>query len=196
MGLDRERNARAEALFKRAVASGEIQFRLRLDGRNWRMPFEVDSTEAPDARQLVGRGGGSLRKSLFAPVYEGELNREEREVAVYLDGEETLTWWHRNVARTQYGIQGWRRGKIYPDFIFAVGEPGNRIVVLETKGDYLDNLDTDYKREVLSFLSGNFAWDDHTSAGELELVIEDGQAVQCALVLMSEWKTKLPQYLA
>ncbi|MCY4645675.1 MAG: DEAD/DEAH box helicase family protein [Gammaproteobacteria bacterium] len=195
-GLDRERNARAEVLFKRAVASGGIQFRLRLDGRNWRMPFEVDTTEPPDADQLVGRGGDALQKSLFAPVYKSELNREEREVAVYLDGEKTLTWWHRNVARTQYGIQGWRKGKIYPDFIFTVGEPGNRIVVLETKGDYLDNLDTDYKREVLSFLSGNFAWDDYTPAGELELVVEDGQAVQCALVLMSEWKTKLPPYLA
>ncbi len=195
-GLDREPNARAEALFKRAVSSGRIQFRLRLDGRNWRMPFEIDTTEPPDADQLVGQGRDALQKSLSAPVYKSELNREEREVAVYLDGEDTLTWWHRHVARTQYGIQGWRKGKIYPDFIFTVGEPGNRIVVLETKGDYLDNLDTDYNREVLSFLSGNFAWDDYTPAGELELVVEDGQSVQCALVLMSEWRTELPLYLA
>ena len=113
---------------------------------------------------------------------------------MYLDGEETLTWWHRNVARTQYGIQGWRKGRVYPDFIFAVraDEAAGRIVVLETKGDHLDNLDTAYKREVLSFLSSNFAWDDYTPAGELELVAEDGQTIQCALILMSEWKTKLP----
>ena len=168
-GLDRERYARAEALFKQAVTAGDIQFRLRLDGRNWRIPVEVDTSEAPDARQLVSRGGGPLQKSLFASVYESELNREEREVAVYLDGEETLTWWHRNVARTQYGIQGWRKGRIYPDFIFAAraDEAAGRIVVPETKGDHLDNLDTAYKREVLSFLSSNFAWDDHTPAGEL-----------------------------
>ncbi len=198
MGLDRERNARAEALFKGAVASGDIQFRLRLDGRNWRMPVEVDTTEAPDARQLVSGGGGPLQKSLFAPVYESEFNRAEREVAVYLDGEETLTWWHRNVARTQYGIQGWRKGKIYPDFLFAVRPDGaaGRIVVIETKGDHLDNLDTAYKREVLSFLSSSFAWDDCTPAGELELVVNDGVTVQCALILMSEWKTKLPDFLS
>ncbi|MCY3677418.1 MAG: DEAD/DEAH box helicase family protein [Gemmatimonadota bacterium] len=198
-GLDGERNARAEALFKRAVAAGDIQFRLRLDGRNWRMPVEIETTEAPDARQLVSGDGGPLQRSLFAPVYESEFNRAEREVAVYLDGEETLTWWHRNVARTQYGIQGWRRGRIYPDFIFAVPADGagGRIVVLETKGDHLDNPgDTAYKREVLSFLSSSFAWDDYTPAGELELVVNDGVTVQCALILMSEWRTKLPNFLS
>ena len=195
--LDRERDARTEGLFKDAVAAGRIQFRLRLDGRNWRMPFQIDTTELPNARQLVSGNGGPLQKSLFAPVYESEFNSDEREVAVYLDGEEALTWWHRNVARTQYGIQGWKKGKIYPDFIFAVRTDGatHRITVLETKGDQLDNLDTAYKREVLSFLSSSFAWDDCTRAGELELVTDNGETVQCALILMSEWETKLAELL-
>ena len=70
-----------------------------------------------------------------------------------------------------------------------------QITVLETKGDHLDNLDTAYKREVLAFLSDNFRWDDHTPAGELELVKNTGETVQATLVLMSEWKTKLPEYL-
>jgi hypothetical protein len=30
------------------------------------------------------------------------------------------------------------------------------------------------------------------SVGELELVVEDGTAVECDLVLMPEWKTRLP----
>ena len=196
--LDRERDARAEALFKDAVAAGRIQFRLRLDGRNWRMPFQTDTTEPTGARQLVSANGGPLEKSLFSPLYESDFNRDEGEVAVYLDGEEALTWWHRNVARTQYGIQGWKKGKIYPDFIFAVRGDGtaSRITVLETKGDQLDNLDTAYKRELLSFLSSSFTWDDCTPAGELELVTKDGDTVQCALILMSEWKTKLPRLLS
>ena len=195
--LDRERDARAEALFKDEVAAGRIQFRLRLDGRNWRMPFQIDTTEPSGARQLVSKTGGPLEKSLFSPVYESEFNRDEREVAVYLDGEKALSWWHRNVARTQYGIQGWRKGKIYPDFIFAVQTVGadNRITILETKGDQLDNLDTAYKREVLSFLSNSFAWDDCTPAGELELITDGGETVQCTLILMSEWQTKLPRFL-
>lgn len=194
--LDKERDIRAEAIFKNAVVAGEIQFRLRLDDRNWRMPFQIDTTEPVNARQLVSKTGGPLEKSLFAPVYESELNRDEREIAVYLDGEDALTWWHRNVARAQYGIQGWRKGRIYPDFIFAVQTDGtaDKITVLETKGDQFDNLDAAYKRDVLSFLSDNFAWDACTPAGELEFVKSNGETVQCSLILMSEWKAKLPAH--
>ncbi len=196
-GLENARNMRAENQFKDKVHNGRIQFRLRLDGRNWQMPFATYTTEPINAPQLVGKTGAALEKSLFSPVYSNELNSDEREVAVYLDGEEALTWWHRNVARTQYGIQGWKRAKIYPDFIFAIqpDEAASRIIVLETKGDQLDNLDTAYKRDVMTFLSSNFSWDDGTSAGELELVKGNGETVQCALILMSEWKTKLPTYL-
>jgi type III restriction enzyme len=195
-GLDAARYVRAEALFKAEVAAGRIQFRLRLDGRNWRMPFSVETTEPENARQLLSNSGGPLAKSLFAPVYEAELNSDERAVAMYLDSEDALIWWHRNVARAQYGIQGWRKARIYPDFIFAVRGEGadKRIIVLETKGDQLDNLDTAYKRDVLTFLSDNFAWDDYVPAGELSLVNE-GEIIQGTLILMSEWKAKLPQYL-
>lgn len=195
--LDTARTGKAEALFRADVATGRIQFRLRLDGRNWRMPFSIETTEPENARQLLNRAGGALAKSLFAPVYENELNTDERDVAVYLDGEEALVWWHRNVARTQYGIQGWKKAKIYPDFIFAVQSEGKakRITVLETKGDQLDNLDTAYKRDVLSFLSDSFAWDGSVPAGELELVKNSGETVEGTLILMSEWKAKLPEYL-
>lgn len=192
-GLDTERTVRAEALFKAEVKGGRIQFRLRLDGRNWRMPFVTETMEPENARQLVSTTGGPLEKSLFAPMYENELNQDERDVAIYLDSEDALSWWHRNVARTQYGIQAWKKAKIYPDFIFAVR--GKGVTVLETKGDHLDNLDTAYKREVLSFLSDNFGWNDFTPAGELELIQSNGETVQGTLSLMSEWRTKLPDYL-
>ena len=195
-GLDTARNKRAEALFKNEVGAGSIQFRLRLDGRNWRMPFSIETTEPENARQLLNQAGGPLEKSLFAPVYENELNGDERDVAVYLDGEKTLTWWHRNVARTQYGIQGWKKAKIYPDFIFAVqkDQESSRITVLETKGDQLDNLDTAYKRDALTFLSEHFQWDTTTPVGELELV-SSGETVEGTLILMSEWKARLPAHL-
>jgi type III restriction enzyme len=66
---------------------------------------------------------------------------------------------------------------------------------LETKGDQLDNLDTGYKREVLKFLSSNFAWDSTVPAGTLELIKANGETVECTLILMSEWQAKLPGYL-
>ena len=72
-GLDTARTARAETLFKAEVGAGRIQFRLRLDRRNWRMPFTVETTEPNTARQLISKTGGPLEKSLFSPVYENEL---------------------------------------------------------------------------------------------------------------------------
>ncbi len=188
----------AEALFKSFVATGQIQFRLRIDGRNWVMPFEIETTEPETARQIARKDGTPLDKSLFAPAYEAELNGDEQDVAVYLDADEALVWWHRNVARAQYGLQGWKRSRIYPDFIFAATEKsGSRqITVLETKGDQLDNADTAYKRELLSVLSNNFVWDHTTKSGELELVSDTGETVACTLILMSEWKKQLPKYLS
>jgi type III restriction enzyme len=161
------------------------------------MPFTVETTEPEGARLLLSNDGGALGKSLFSPIYESELNKDEQDVAVYLDADSAISWWHRNVARVQYGLQGWKRSRIYPDFIFAAGGVGTsrRITVLETKGDHLDNLDTEYKRALLSFLSGTFQWDDVMPAGELQLVTNTGESVECTLILMNEWKTKLPEYL-
>jgi type III restriction enzyme len=196
-GLDAERAARAEAMFKADVAAGRIQFRLRLDGKNWRMSFTIETAEPVTAHQLVGASGGPLERSLFAPVYEADFNGDEREIAVYLDGEKALVWWHRNVARVQYGMQGWRRAKVYPDFIFAVrrSDKSRRVTVLETKADQLDNLDAAYKRDLLDFLSTSFAWDTKVPAGTLELIKNTGETVECSLILMSEWRAKLPAHL-
>lgn len=193
--LEKERDVQAESLFKNRVAEGDIQFRLRLDGHNWRMPRHIDSNSLINNIQLTNDRGGPLERSLFTPQYQSDFNQEERDVAVYLDGEMVLTWWHRNVARSEYGIQGWKKGKVYPDFIFAVKAEGHdqRIAAVETKGDHLDNLDTDYKRELLRFLSSSYPWENSTPVGELELVADSGQTMHCELVLMSEWETRLPQ---
>ena len=196
-GLDLERTSRAEAQFKADVQSGRIQFRLRLDGNNWRMPHTVDTTEAVGARVLAGQNGMPVDKSLFAPFYEAELNGDEAGVAVMLDGNAAINWWHRNVAKVHYGLQGWKRGRIYPDFIFAVEGEGKtrRIVALETKGDHVQNPDTDYKKDVLAYLSKHFDWQQAVEAGQLELQ-NTGEKVECALILMQDIQTQLPRLLA
>ena len=196
-GLDIERTARAEKQFKAEVTLGRIQFRLRLDGNNWRMPHSVDTTEPVNARVLAGQQGLPVDKSLFAPFYEAELNNQEAGVAVMMDGNAAINWWHRNVARVHYGLQGWKRGRIYPDFIFAVqkNDKTRRIVALETKGDHLQNPDTDYKRDVLTYLSQNFDWQNAVEAGQLELE-NTGDVVECELILMQDIQTQLPKLLA
>ena len=197
LDLVAERDARAEALFRADVTQGRVQFRLRLDGGNWKMPDHLLSTEPAGSPHLTGTDGGALQRSLFAPVFRNELNTEEQHVAVHLDGDATVTWWHRNVAKANYGLQGWKRGRIYPDFIFATGgQAGSgRIVVLETKGDHLQNPDTDYKRDVLNFLNQNFAWNQAVPAGQLQLTAT-GQTVECALILMPNISAELPNLIA
>ena len=195
--LDIARSSLAEDLFQEKVKAGTIQFRLRLDEKNWRMPFSFDMAEPASTQHLAREDGSPLEKSLFSPVFASELNGEEQGVAIYLDQDKALKWWHRNVARTQYGLQGWKRAKIYPDFIFAASRDDGRtrITVLETKGDQLDNPDTAYKRDLLNTLSDNFLWDNTAPAGSLQLVKPDGETVECTLILMSERKQKLPEYL-
>jgi len=184
-GLDLERTARAEKLFKADVNSGRIQFRLRLDGNNWCMPHCIDTTEPVNARVLAGQQGLPVDKSLFAPFYEAELNGQKAGVAVMLDGNGAISWWHRNVARVHCGLQGWKRGRIYPDFVFAVqkSDKAKRLVALETKGDHLQNPDTDYKKDVLAYLPQNFDWQIAVEAGQLKLE-NTGDLVQCELILM------------
>jgi len=99
-----------------AEVTGETGERLAFDPA-YAVRMVSDIYEPEGADQMLGADGGPLQRSLFAPLYKNDLNREEREVAVYLDAEQSLIWWHRNVARHQYVLQGWRRERIYPDFL-------------------------------------------------------------------------------
>ncbi len=95
-------------------------------------------------------------------------------------------------------MPGWRRGKIYPDFIFAADRANGktRLTILETKGNQLEgNLDTAYKRELLDVLSNAYALDKTTQAGAVELVTDSGDMIDCALIMMSEWKTNCQSIL-
>lgn len=197
--LDSERDRQGETHFRKEVEAGRIQFRLRTDGRNWRMPFETETFEPEGAEQLVGKNGGALERSLFAPIFKNDFSsQDERDIAVYLDGNQALQWWHRNVARSHFSVQGWRREKIYPDFIFALQygqeKEHNRLLILEMKGEHLSgNPKTEYVKKVLCVM--NEAYSMAPKVGELELVKKTGMTVQCDLVLMPDWKTKLPEFV-
>ena len=61
---------------------------------------------------------------------------------------DNIDYWVRNREKVDpFYIQGWRKGKFYPDFV-AVTKKGN-IIALEWKGeDRLENPDTKYKTEI------------------------------------------------
>ena len=197
--LEEQRTDKAEALFRHEVAEGRIQFRLRADGRNWQLPETAETFEPEGADQLIGTNGGPLEKSLFSPIYKGDFsNQDERDIAVYLDSQKALAWWHRNVARSHYAVQGWRREKVYPDFIFAMQQSGesSKLVVLEMKGNQLaGNKDTEYKAALLKLMTTAFVEEPRQRIGELELVHQSGPVVECDLVLFPEWKTRLPELM-
>lgn len=195
-GLWAERERQAESLFRQEVRAGHIQFRLRADGNNWEMPDRVLTQHGMQGFQLLDAEGRPLQKSLFSSVYQNEVNRGERDVAVYLDGREALGWWHRNVARKHYGLQGWRKGAIYPDFIFSIEENGktSKLIALETKGEHLEGFhDTDYKKAVMAFLTDHFEWDSTALVGEFELETR-GATVICDMVMLDEWENEVPRY--
>ncbi|MAE22539.1 MAG: type III restriction endonuclease subunit R, partial [Pseudomonas sp.] len=120
--------------------------------------------------------------------------------ACYIDEQAALVWWHRNVAKSgHYHVQGWRKAKVYPDFLFGLKETGgqHKVMVVETKGDQLaGNDDTKYKRKLLELMTQHFREDGTTKAGELELVVAGDTKVVCDMVLISDWKTKVPHYFS
>ena len=159
------------------------------------MPDYIWTELAENAAKLIRKSGDVVEKSLFAPAYKQDFNGDEDDFACYLDEHQALVWWHRNVAKSgQYYVQGWRKNKVYPDFIFAV--KGKKIVVIETKGDQLEgNLDTKYKQKLLTAINKNFSVDKTQKAGELELVFDDQTTISCDMLLMSEWQTKIHQHI-
>ena len=57
-----------------------------------------------------------------------------------------------------YYLKGWRRDRIWPDFVALRSEAEGRphLLVFETKGRHLDNSDTAYKERVMKTLEGAF----------------------------------------
>lgn len=195
--LRKKRDEFAESIFKGRVEKGTIQFHLRSSNDDWIMPEDMRVMAAENEKHLLQRGQTPLQLSLFTPVFEKELNADEQQIAVYLDENETIKWWHRNVAMKHYHLQGWRKDKIYPDFIFARNRENTSLVALETKGDHLaGNLDTEYKCKLMEYLTEKFDWNKAKSVGKHELVMKDGTEFEASLILMSEWETKLPTLIA
>ena len=189
--LESYRDSEAEDLFKQKIQEGIIQFRLRLDDRQYEMPkiMEVSLSQSV----LHHRDGHSLERSLLTPIFAEGFNAEEKRLALYLDKQEAINWWHRNVAQKEYGIQGWRRHKIYPDFIFAASSK-EKIIVLESKGAHLiGNDDTTYKKELLKHLTDNFSIDGTPTTDQLPLKHDDNLVVECCLIPFNDTETQLPK---
>jgi type III restriction enzyme len=193
--LEAWRDESAQQVFEALTQDGRIEFRLRADATDYELPSHDEWLQTGKAHKLTRSDGLSdVQKSLLVPALQTpDMNDFEAAFAGYLDEQSALRWWHRNVAKTQYGLQGWRRHKVYPDFVFGFLSEGNnsRLVLMETKGLHLDNEDTGYKQALLARLTEAFCDERLNQAGELELELEGRTQVECGLVFDRAWRADI-----
>ncbi|NUM31762.1 MAG: DEAD/DEAH box helicase family protein [Bacteroidetes bacterium] len=190
--LEKERNRLSEQVFRKMVANKKLCFFLITDKGGFELPSRI---KVKSNKQLVRNDNTPIQKSLFDYVPEENINDLEKSVAIYLDEQEKLLWWYRNMSRQDYHIQGWKRNKIYPDFLAAEKQEAKddygTVYVLETKGIHLKNEDTKYKQDVFALcneLGAKKAWKelfdefpDHDF--EFQVVFED------------EWQNKINELM-
>lgn len=181
----------ARKIFDRKLKDGAIAFRLRGSAVDWEMPSTVATLFRPRIdKWLTDDNGDKVGRTLFIDgIKEGELNGFETDVALYLDGKEAVAWWWRLTARGEWGLQGWRRNRVYPDFLLRLSGDGERLLVLETKGKQLDNEDSRFKRELMEALQNAY---QQPTAGEVELFDESPEAIRFTMLMQEEdWKPTL-----
>ena len=196
--IEAERDRLAEEVFVALVGSGHIEFRLRADATDYELPQSMNLELSGKPIWLSRSDGQTLvEKSLLAPAWRGnDMDNFEAQFAGYIDEKKALRWWHRNVARAQYGLQGWRRHKVYPDFVFGLiaHDHESKVVLMETKGLQLaGSTDTRYKQQLLERLSEAFVDERMSRVGELALEGAGSQAVSCDLLFEQAWRGQLDQ---
>jgi len=158
--LEGERDRLSRGVFEELLRAGEMRFIVVTNDLGFnRLPR---STRQPFGSKQANRMDGSpYQRSLFERTAEDDLNELEHKVATYLDQQERLFFWYRNRPRKDYFVQGWKKGRIYADFIATLrsdesdlGDPFHQVFVIETKGLHLEQAaDTAYKRSVFGLCS-------------------------------------------
>ena len=179
-----EVEAQAEKVFQEKLNGGEIRFDLETGKPNYRIVGNYDILVGDNDTRLTRKSFEPLQLSLFEPVFVSQFNELETSFARYLDEQKALQWWHRVAARQkgEYYLQGWKQGRIYPDFVALAsrGDDEKRVLIFDTKGEHLSgNRDTEYKKKVLETLEGAFnavgkvkVREGTTITGVFELVFE------------------------
>jgi len=192
--LEKERDRLAEQVFRELIRQRVLWFFLLSDKGGYKLPGRIKVKKT--LKSLVRQNNTPIQQSLFSFVSEEEFNEMEKSVAIYLDEQEKLLWWYRNLSRQDYYVKGWKKHKIYPDFIFTDTDNKkqgdyNKVYVIETKGLHLKNEDTDYKKNVFDFcnrLGQKKDW------GELNLKFPE-KRIEFQVIFEDEWKARINKIL-
>ncbi|MBI4377729.1 MAG: restriction endonuclease subunit R, partial [Nitrospinae bacterium] len=188
--LEKERDRLAEHVFRELIEQRVLWFFLLSDKGGYKLPNAIKVRN--NSKSLVRHDNTPIQRSLFEFVEEERFNDMEKSVAIYLDEQEKLLWWYRNLSRQDYYVQGWKKHKIYPDFIFTDANDKkqydyDKVYVVETKGIHLKNEDTEYKKDIFDFCNKLGQQRDWR-----ELNLEFGQKrIEFQVIFGDEWKRRI-----
>ena len=115
----------AEEQFNKFIKVGKIKVQ-----QAWKFPETISP----------GNLGPSIGQSLYER--EASMNNFEERIILDLSSLSNIDFWHRNIERRGFAINGFKSNH-YPDFILYT--KSGKIILLETKGDHLDNSDSQAK---------------------------------------------------
>ncbi len=184
----------AEKVFRQLLDTQQLCFFLVVD-QSPDIPTRINVRK--NAPKLTRDNNDPIQRSLFDYVPEEEFNDMEKAIAIYLDEQEKLLFWYRNASKKDYYVQGWKKGKIYPDFIvpeanFQNPDDCSTVYIVESKGLHLKNEDTQYKQtifEICNELGQEMKW------GELKQEFF-GSRIEFKLIFEDEWKRKINEIFA
>ena len=134
---------------------------------SYRLPSVIHPTTSTDIY------GGSLYEA-----EDGDINKLEQDLIMELTALPNVRWWHRNLSRHGFAINGYI--KHYPDIMIMT--QSGKIIFAETKGEHLKNDDSREKIEL------GRAW--RTAAGSqyrYYMVFRDGENLLPGAVSMSQF---------
>ena len=116
-------------------------------------------------------------RSLYT-AEDGDMNKLEQKLIVELTALPNVRWWHRNIARQGFAINGFI--KHYPDILIMT--KSGKLICAETKGDHLKNDDS---REKIAL---GQAWSSHAgSQFRYYMVFMDDNDLPTGAVSMSKF---------
>ncbi len=201
--LQSQLEAAAEAIFRAKVKSGDIVFKLLatpLDDLNFEFQemIKIHVASGDDKTPLLRDLGTPLERSLYETAFRKQVNGFEKNVALYLDGHDAVTWWWRIAARRDWGLQGWMKNKVYPDFLIHLDAEKDvaRLLVLETKGKHLEgSADTQFKTKFFELLEA--AYTLGKEAGDVELFADRPDAMRFKILIEEQaWQPELEAALS
>lgn len=182
-----EKDRLAERVFRSLIEKDTLHFLVIANKIGYKLPKKKP---VRSERKLTKKTGEQLERSLFDYVPVEDLNEMETQVAWYLDDQDKLFFWYRNIPKQDYGVQGWRKSRVFADFIFTDKSNGNgfnRVFVVETKGLHIkDSDDTKYKKRLFELCNER---SKETTVTELGLKMH-AEKVSFAIVDESEWESQ------